>query len=256
MSAPIPNYRPLLMLDTNAVHYARLYLVFADRQTPKLPPFDVAISDVPAAIDASLPTSNNMRDSLKKGYRLIERLRIRSDAGDAIQYSPVAQAELVSGRLRGEAILDAATENIPHRLWNRFDEREILACLEWNTYQRIQAETDDMDSLFQSAGIDVNLADPSTMTQVWSVARRVLGCLYLELGDCAVYASALLAEADELLSGDNYFRELVGWVQNPGSAPSSMVAHFTRSNTYLKDIVAEATNTHVSKIHLPKAPKW
>ena len=186
----MPTYRQLLMLDTNAVHYVRLYLEFA--HTNALPPFGTAMDDVPTIIDGLVPTSKNTRDSLKKGWKLVDYLRPRSDAGDTIQYSPVAQVELVSGRLRGEAILDAASENIPHRLWTRFDEREIFARLEWNVYERIQVETNDLDALFQTAGIDVTPVDASTMTQVWSVARRILGCIYLELGDCAVYASALL----------------------------------------------------------------
>ncbi len=64
-----------------------------------------------------------------------------------------------------------------------------------------------------------------------------------------------LAGATELLSGDNYFRELVQWTHNPGSAPTSMQAHFTRASTYLKDIVAEATAVDVSQVRLPMAPK-
>lgn len=251
---PTPTYRPILILDTNAIHYARLYLEFA--RTNILPPFGLAPSDVGATINALVPTSRNLQDNLKKGWRLVEYLRPRSNAGDTIQYSPVAQVELVSGRLRGEAILDAASENIPHRLWTRFDEREIFARLEWDVYERIQTEINDLDHLFHTAGVDVTPVDAPTMAQVWAVARRVLGCIYLELGGCAVYASALLVEATELLSGDNYFRELVGWVHNPGSAPPHARTHFGRANAYLKSIVATAIGVEASKIHLPTASKW
>ncbi len=247
------------MLDTNAVHYARLYLEFARAHTlsPFVPTTGVPTTgNVEATIDALVPMSKNTRESLKKGWRLIEYLRPHSNAGDTIQYSPVAQVELVSGRLRGEAILDAASENIPHRLWSRFDEREIFARLEWAVYARVQSETEGLDTLFEAGGINVTPVDPSTMMQVWDVARRVLGCIYLELGDCAIYASALLAEATEVLSGDGYFRELVGWVHNPGSAPIAEQSHFERANSYLKEVVAQANVADVADIHLPMAPKW
>jgi hypothetical protein len=45
-----------------------------------------------------------------------------------------------------------------------------------------------------------------------------LGATYLELGDCLVYASALLARASEVITIDGYLSHVITGVENPGAA--------------------------------------
>lgn len=151
-------------------------------------------------------------------------------------------------------MLDAADEGIPHRMWNRIDEFEIIDRLRAEVYQEVQQSISEIENQLRSAGIDIFEADPERMKLVWSMALQVLGFVFLDLGDCAVYASALLAEADEIITGDRYFRYVVN--ENAEVFPDeNKRLYFQQAKADLRQIVADAIGIDVSEVYLPKAPK-
>lgn len=59
------------------------------------------------------------------------------------------------------------------------------------------------------------------------------------MGDCLVYASALLARASELLTGDAYLARVARGIQNPGGAEPELKAQFqTASGMIRADLAA------------------
>ncbi len=77
----------------------------------------------------------------------------------------------------------------------------------------------------------------------------------LDFGDCAIYASALLAEADQLITTDRYFRDTASRVHNPGGAPPHQQAHFANVKRKMEALLATAIGIDASEVNLPEARK-
>lgn len=245
------DFQHRLFLDTNAVHFARLYIIFAKEHS--LPPVGDSADDPKDKIKQTF--SGGTQNSYQNGRRLVDYLLQRSEDDWRIEYSPVAQLELASGLLRGKAMLEAASEGFTHRMWNRMDEREILDRLSPEHFAEVAEAISKLGAEFQSVGIDLIKADPNEMSEVWTLASQVIGVTFLDLGDCAVYASALLAEADEILTNDGYFREIVSNLENPGGAKPHQKEYFQEASRRLKKILVDAISVSDAEVKLPTAPK-
>lgn len=248
------QFQRLLFLDTNALHYARLYLGFAKQHN--LPPFGTSSDNPDDVIKNRYKNRKKIGQSFKTGRKLVDYLLKQCNEGAKIEYSPVTKVELMCGKLRGKAMLNAAEEGIPYRMWNRINEDEILDRLQSDVYEEVWQEMENLDDLFSSAGIDIEETDPERMKSVWLMAQQVLRFVFLDLGDCAVYASALLAEADELITDDGYFRTIVNGIENNKVHPVvEKREYFGKVETELKQIVADAIGIKASEVKLPEAPK-
>lgn len=248
------QFQPLLFLDTNALHYARLYLGFAKQHN--LPPVGTSTDNPDDIIENRYRNRKKTGQSFKTGRKLVNYLLNSCNEGARIEYSPVTKVELMCGQLRGKAMLNAAEEGIPYRMWNRIDEREILDRLQSDVYAEVWQEMENLDELFSSAGIDIEESNRERMKSVWLMAQQILRFVFLDLGDCAVYASALLAEADELITDDGYFRDLVNAIENANvHREVEKREYFGKLETELKQIVADAIGIKASEVKLPKAPK-
>lgn len=223
-----------LFLDTNAVHMGRLYL---DLARSKGIPKDAEVETAKTLLKDLVPKGQALK-SYEAGLRVVYYLRSRQDSPQ-IEYAPVTRLELLCGLLRGQAMLAAAHETIPNRMWNRLDEFEILERLDPDNYEKT-ADIGDITETFADYGITVNESDPKRMPEVWDLSRHLLGCVYLDVGDCVVYASALLAQADELLTKDEYFRTVVNGVRNPNGNPVYERAQ-TRVMKFLQDNLSGAS---------------
>lgn len=245
------HFQPVVFVDTNAVHFARLFLRFARRCD--LRPVGTDPTDPEEAIKQEFV--GQTQDSYERGRKLVNYLVDQSNAGVRLEYSPVTRLELATGLLRGKAVLNAAEQGLAHRMWSRMDETEILNRLDSSAFADIQDIMGELEEDFGEAGILLVEADPGKLSEVWSLASRIIGITYLDLGDCAVYASTLLAEADELITADKYFRQVADRVQNPGGAPPAQQPYFVDANNKMKVLLSEAIGISTSEIVLPKAAK-
>lgn len=247
------DHRPLLFLDTNAVHFARLYIEFA--KAKDLAPLGGRPDDPLEEIKNEFVGST--QTSYKRGHDLVNYLREQTDLDARIEYSPVTRSELACGLLRGKAILEAAGEGYANRMWTRMDEKEILASLTSDHFSDISYVVNELDTQFADAGIDLAASDPKEMRDIWSLAPQILGIVFLDLGDCAVYASALLAEADELVTADRYLKEVATYMENPGGATPTQEAFYRDANKKLKTVLTTIRSRKITEVKLPKAPrKW
>ncbi len=197
------EFSSVIFLDTNALHFARLYLEAAEEQG--MPPFgnkgiDVGLGD---------RMGKRTKENIKKGYKTIAHLQTKSIDGARVLFAPIAALEVVCGQLRSKAILSAAEEGIPSRWWNRFGEEEIRTRLEKGDYEDVGDLINNVREGFERTGISIINMDKSRIQEVWGIARTVLSGIYLDVCDCLIFSSALVDEADEIISFDGYFRFIV-----------------------------------------------
>ena len=245
--------QPLLLLDTNAVHSVQLYLRFAERHN--LPPIGDASDDPVEELKKEFGQRGQTFQSYNTGRKIANYLRDKNTSGTRIEYSPVTRLELTCGLLRGRAILEAAKEGPLLRMWNRMDEREIFHRLKTTDYIEVQKDMEGLEEFFGAGGINIAETDPGLMTDVWLLARLLLGVVFLDLGDSAVYASSLLVEANELITIDGYFRWIANQIENPGAVQDTEEKiYFQQAKEKLVEYVSRAIDISASGVHLPKAP--
>jgi hypothetical protein len=245
---PGSSYVPVVFLDTNAVHFAKLTLSFGtaknvdvlavewDKVRTELENHTVG----PAAIE-----------SYEKGFWTLRYLHKRSTEPVKFYYSPVTRLELLCGSLRGEAIKKAVQSGVPNRWYSRLEEKDIRLHLEPHGYTQVTSEHQNVDQQFDTIGII--LTEQELDRDVWRIARALLESIFVDVQDCLVFASAFLLQANELLTIDGYLRELVRWTQNPGSANADFISRFTTVRTALVDVYAELSGWDKAKVILPEA---
>ncbi|HEV2396594.1 MAG TPA: hypothetical protein VGS27_06620 [Candidatus Sulfotelmatobacter sp.] len=248
-----PQYPPLIFLDSNNLHWARLYIDFAEQQN--LPPF--ALADLPSADDTLKQhfTGRTLKDYIK-GRKIVTYLRQRcSDDAAQVEFSPITSLEITCGLLRGNAIREAAGEGVTHRMWGKIDELEILERLQANAYQEVHQHTSDVEPQFDKVGITLREISSDRLQEAWSLSRSILRYVYLEVGDALVVSSALLAEAEELLTGDRYVRDVVNRIQNADGLVEPDKSYYKPVQTAVKNAVAAIIGVAPEDIRLPRAPE-
>ncbi|HZU44665.1 MAG TPA: hypothetical protein VE994_18450 [Terriglobales bacterium] len=247
------QYEPLIFLDSNNLHWARLYIDFAEKHN--LPPFSAAQMETADDTLKQHLAGRTLKDYIK-GRKLVGYLRKRCNEDAArVEYSPMTILEITCGLLRGNAIREAAGQGVTNRMWAKMDELEVLERLQPNVYHEIQQHASDVAVQFQKVGITLETTSTDRLREAWSLAQSLLGHVYLEVGDALVVASALLAEADEIRSGDKYVRDVVNRIQNADGLVEPEKAHYKVVQAEIKKAVAAIIGVGETDIGLPKAPE-
>ena len=92
------------------------------------------------------------------------------------------------------------------------------------------------------------------MRDIWPLAKTLLGNVFLDVDDCIVYASALLAEAEELLTADDYLGFVANAIENPTANPAEQ-EFFVDVRAKVIEGVSKAIGIDAMQISPPKAPK-
>lgn len=200
--------RTVLFLDTNSLHYMDLFMRFAERNNLIGETNREALND---RIDES--ADGNYRDSIRSGCNIVH-VALQQDA--LLEYSPVSKIELLSGRVRGAVIENAAKEGVPDRMWSRIYERDIRDRSIEEDLNRIRTRVDGLVSVLERWGIVLVCAsDGSRTMDVLELAAVIVGFVYMGAADSIVYASAIAAKAEYLVTGDGYLNETVNLIHNP-----------------------------------------
>ena len=206
------DHRTVLFLDTNSLHYLDLFVRFSEEHD-LIGETDKGI--VEQRIDGI--DDENYQDSIRRGCNIVY-FALQEDA--LVEYSPVSKIELLAGRVKGAAIENAAKEGVPDRMWSRIDEREIRDRSIAQDLKRIRTRVDDLGSVLDRW--DVTLVYGSGVSRaidVLELASVVVGMVFMSTADSIVYASAIAARADYLVTGDSYLRETVNLIHNPSNQP-------------------------------------
>lgn len=194
------SLRKVAFLDTNVLHFLDLYLRCA--KDHGLFPFADDLILAEKHLNASAEY-NALRTRLQQGLRTVvffQRKSIR------VEYSAFSELELMAGRAQGKAIVKAATEGIPDRMWSRLTDRDIGDRLLAPDLSGIGEKVKGLRSLLDEAGIDAGVGRTDRTRDVLELAKEVMGLVYMTPDDSMIYAGALVSEADHLISADAYFR--------------------------------------------------
>ncbi len=204
------NFQKVAFLDTNILHYIGIYLEYAQKEGLSLSvDKEKAIQNINGRADADL------KKSLKQG---LETVYFLSGHKVQVQYSPISELELLSGRARGRAILSAAKEKVPDRMWSRFREEQISDRVSVDDLKDVKDGVDRLTSLLKESGVAVKMSGGDEMRDVLELAKGINGLIYMEAKDSIIYASTLLAKADCLFSADEYLRDTINKIRGMGSS--------------------------------------
>jgi len=150
--------------------------------------------------------------SLRKGRNIVSYF-LRDDV--QVELSDVATIELLCGRVRGAAIVSAAKEGIPDRMWSRIQEQFIRDRTEQDLSE-IRRNIENLGPSLESWGIIVAAGgERRHAADVLELAVAIVGSVYMSTTDSIVYASAIAAKADVVVTGDSYLRKTINLIHNP-----------------------------------------
>ena len=204
------SYRKVAFLDTNVLHFVDLYL----RRAGEHELFPLGGDEAAAYSHLDESTEDDLRKSLTNGLNTVAYL-LRDNA--RIEYSVIAELELMAGRARAKALERAAAEGIPDRMWTRFREKEVNDRLQAGDLTRIRRRVEEVGPALEAAGIDASVADADRTKDALRLAKHVAAAVHMSVADCMIYAGSLVAEADELISADNYLRKTVNRLRDNSS---------------------------------------
>ncbi len=242
----LPTERQVVFLDTNTLHYVGIYLKYAKRKG--LFPWDTQAS-VPAR-DSSRGVLDRLTEKdLKKGLkRGMETVAFLATHDVEVQYSSISELELITARSKGKAVLNAAKEGIPDRIWSHFEETEVRDRLTPLALTTVIKGVDELTSLLIDSNVAVNAPAPRQDRDVLDLAKGINGLVYMEVMDSIIYANALLAEANLLFTADGYLRKTINLIHDPRGS-----GRYRRIQRKLKGLVGKTVLRDAIKIQLPSA---
>lgn len=204
------NMKKTAYLDTNTLHFIGIYLEKAKRDN--LYPFKTESPDESVEHLKQILSDKKLKNRLLQGLRTLDYLK-KHDL--QVEYSIVSKIELITGRTRGKAIEYAAQESIPDRMWSRrFAESEIRERVSSADMNSISERIDMIFSNIEESNITV-LSNEPHVQDVLDLAGDISGLIYMGAIDCIIYAGALVARTDYLITSDEYFRETVNRIRKP-----------------------------------------
>ncbi len=207
-AGPEARFRKVTFLDTNVLHWIGLYLHQAEKD--HLFPLEDKEEDEARRHLRSL-SECSFRKGLFHGLNAIVYL---SKEDRRVECSLLTELELMAGRGKGKAYERAAAEGIPDRMWTRFDEKEVNNRLRPEDRTAIRERIGAIMPALAEANIRATVASPAQTRDAIELALDIAESVYLSPADSVVYAGALVAGADELLSGDRYLMNTVNRIKS------------------------------------------
>lgn len=247
---PTTTLRETIMVDTNALHLARLYLEYSRKHG--IPPFGANAANPALLLDNQYAKkSPETNKHMKTGLKVVEYLRIKTGVGALLFYSPVTTIELICNQLKGKALLNALPDGPPSRWYSSMREEEILRRLNFMHYSNVSAQFRKLDNLFDDGLITISETTSSRSQETWVLAQYILQCVFLDLADCLIYSSAIVAEAAELITTDAYFKTIVNGLENPGASPLDLQPAFYRAAGKIKAAARASIGISPSPLGIP-----
>ena len=225
------QFQKCAFLDTNVLHYVSLYLGYAENND--LYPWNGEQDDAAEHL-RNLSTTLSARGSMRTG---LEILRHASEHRLDLKYSEMAQLELITGRVRGKGLLNAAAEGLPDRMWSRLDEEEIRRRVSGEEMQSTADRVNRISQILEKFDFAEKTTNRQQIPDVLELAYAIETTIYMDVADSIVFASAILSGADYLFTSDNPFKKAVNRIQNPGTAgDATLVKRFQAIRTRLDKV--------------------
>ena len=203
------TFQTVVFLDTMTLHHIRLCLESAKKDNLQFPTDEQTVSILKNHF--SSVSEEPLRESLLKG---LETIYLLSRNNVQIEYAPVSKIEILTGITEGEARIKMAQEGIPHRIWSKFPDREIRDRIAIEDLVAIKNRIDDLDSMLEESEVTVTRSDSNRTNEVIELAKGIVGLIYMGEIDSIIYASAVAAGTDYLVTADSYLRETVNKIRD------------------------------------------
>ena len=236
------SFRKVVFLDTMALHHTRLCLEYAKENGLQFPNDEQRVAELKNHFGNV--QEKPLKESLQTG---LETIVLLSKDDVQIEYAPVSELEMLNGIAEGKARINMAQEGIPHRIWSRFSEKEIRDRITAEDLANIKARLDELGSMLEESGITVTRSASKRTNDVIELAKGIVGLIYMDEIDSIIYASAVVAEADYLVTADSYLRETVNDIRDPKDQRYEGI----RRN--LNEIIREVMLKTSNEIDLPRA---
>lgn len=221
MSNQTDVIKPGIFVDTNALHFVRAYLHVA--QEYHLVPYGPQNpwSDISDRLRA-VGLLKNQCDNLRKGFVTLALLQQKAQEEDQILISQVSLAEITHGLVEGQAHIKMAEAGVPYRMRQRASDlsRLVRAWMSAPDYEQVRQGTENLLPELErllATGI-WRAGQDRTTREVLSLLQVILGHVYFDVIDGWLYAEALIEQAQQFLTFDDYFRETINRIYNPGGA--------------------------------------
>ena len=201
------------VVDTMTIHYVGLWLAFAEQHDlPMLPDTDSQSPDSTQILGQMEQKEKHTVNALKRGFHTLSFLTKHQIQ---MEYCPVSTLELLSGKIRGRAILNASQEAIPERMWSRFNEKQVHERISIGDLGQAKCNVASIFSKLEDLSGGISRTNPERTDDLLTTAEEVAGLVYVSTIDCVIYASALVAAADYIVTSDDYFKQLVNNIKDP-----------------------------------------
>ena len=238
------NISRVAFLDSNTLHYIRLYLSHAKENN--FYPFgnNHDLTNLRSILGSG--SDSELAKALKRGLETV-RYIAGEDRIEHVEYAAVSELELLSGMARGKALIKTAGVSPPHRMWTRVQEKYIHDLLSSADLCEVRSSVDELTSLLEDSAIAVRSDHRERTRDVVELAKDIASLLYMEPMDVVIYASALIAQADYFFTSDRYLRKTVNDICN-GRSP-----RFREINQRLKECINHITKWPADKVVLASA---
>ena len=241
------DLQKLVFLDTNTLHYIGIYLEYAQERS--LYPYSQDAKEK-AIANINEQAKADVKPSLKRGLETVDYFR---SSGVEVQYSPISELELLTGKARGRALLSAAKEGVPDRMYSRFLEKEISARVGVAGLKEIKEKVDGLTSLLKDSGVAVEMRVSNETRDVLELAKGINGLIYMQAMDSIIYASTLVAKADYLFTSDEYLKKTINRIQGlRSSGDTTRDREIRRQLRQLVNNIIPGPGT-ADKVELPSA---
>ena len=164
-----------------------------------------------------------------------------------MEYATFSELELLSGRARGKAIMSLAEEGVPERMWSRISEEEIRERISLDDMAEIKKEIDRLTLLLEESGVAVRTYGGERTRDILELTKSINGLVYMEVMDSLIYANAILARSDYLVTSDTYFKATVNLIHDAKGE------RYEEINNRLKCLVSQFTLETTDEVELPSA---
>jgi len=214
------EFSPVIFLDTNALHYISSYLRHA--QEMNLPPYGEkqTYGEVVNLLREHLPKA--LVDGVMNGGKTLAFLQIQVRDHEAqIYISRFTKAEVLHGIFDGQAHARLARERMPYRMRQHLRTLGELVSmyLESKDYENLAKEFDYLlENLNKNGHISIRFVeDDGNFSVIADLADFIQSRVFIDVLDAWIYACAIAVQADYLITFDNYLKNVVNKIYNPGN---------------------------------------
>lgn len=208
----------VVVLDTNVLHFVRLYLTYAEGRR-RYPHPGVQWSATEAYIRRTVE-EEKIRKTLIWGGKV---LHFMHSNGVELVRSSAVEAELFRLEASSRALRNAMVRSrVRGRWFSQLQDEEVNR---WMTPRDRQSVVTSVEKTFEtldSLGVRVYDLEPGSSSDVVWLARGIMTMVYMDAMDSVVYANALDAAATHLVTSDRRFRDVVNDFKNPPSEEAEM----------------------------------